>query len=307
MSIFKAALLKASRSPWLADQFRKRRFARRAVRRFMPGEDMDAAVDAAESFSGVGMGTVVTNLGEQVRSPAEALAVREHYLELLNAAHHRSLPTQISVKLTHLGLELDADDCMESVRVLLERAAETDSFVWIDMEESWYVDRTLDIFRHARQGSDRVGVCLQAYLRRTPEDLESLLPLGPSIRLVKGAYREAPEVAFPKKQETDAAFFELGERLLRNAAHGTLPVFGTHDFRTIDRLAQSAQASGLVQGDWEVHMLYGIRTAAQRKLADSGVRVRVLVSYGENWFPWYVRRLAERPANLWFVVKSVFS
>jgi proline dehydrogenase len=304
MSIARSLLLRASRSPWLAAQVRRRAFTRRAVRRFMPGEEMAAALEATEELGAGGIGTVLTSLGEQVRTREEAAAVREHYLELLERIHARGLPAQISVKPTHLGLDVDAEACAESVRELVARAEEAGSMVWIDMEESWYVDATLSLYRRAREASERVGLCLQAYLRRTPADLEALLPLAPAIRLVKGAYREPPEVAFPRKQDTDAAFLALTERMLDHAP-GALPVLGTHDLRLIERIRKSAAARGLPAGAYEVHMLYGIQSQVQRELASDGVPVRVLVSYGENWFPWYMRRLAERPANLWFVLKNL--
>lgn len=308
MSIVRSALLRASRSPWLADQFRRRAFARRAVRRFMPGETLDPALDAAAVFAGNGLGTVLTALGERVTNPAEALAVRDHYLEVLNAIQTRGIPAHISVKLSHLGLDIDREACVDSVRLLASRASEVGSFCWIDIEESWYVDATLEVFRRARVDYEKVGLCLQAYLRRTPADLESLLPLSPAIRLVKGAYREPPEVAFPKKSDTDAAYFSLADTLLQGAAKGrALPVFGTHDLGLIARIRERAENLRVPKGGYEVHMLYGIKSADQRALRDQGASVRVLISYGTQWFPWYVRRLAERPANMWFVVRSMFS
>jgi proline dehydrogenase len=305
VTIARSVLLRASRSPWLAEQFRRRAFARRAVRRFLPGEDMSAALDAAAEFGTAGIGTVLTNLGEQVRTRAESDAVRMHYLQLIEAVHARGVPAHISVKLTHLGLDVDGDACVESVRALVTRAAAAGSMVWIDMEEATYVDRTLDVYSRVRAHHERVGVCLQTYLRRTPADLEALLPLAPAIRLVKGAYREAPDVAYPKKHDVDGAFLQLAERLLDHVPAGAFPVFGTHDLRLIERIRQCAAERGLPPGACEVHMLYGIQPATQRTMASSGARVRVLVSYGENWFPWYMRRIAERPANVWFVVKNL--
>ena len=305
MDVARALLLRASRSHWLAEQFRRRKFARRAVRRFMPGEGVGVALDASARFAADGIGSVFTNLGERVTSREEAAAVREHYAKLLGSIRERRLPAHISVKLTHLGLDIDAGGCAAAVLSLVERAADVGSFVWIDMEESQYVDATLDVFRLARARTERVGVCLQAYLRRTGSDLDALLPLAPAIRLVKGAYREPPEVAFPRKQDTDAAYVALGEQLLDRAGNGALPVFGTHDMRILERLRRRADARKLPTGAYEVHMLYGIKPAQQRALASRRVAVRVLISYGSNWFPWYMRRLAERPANAWFVVKSL--
>lgn len=306
MSIARAVLLRASRSAWLADQFRRRAFARRAVRRFMPGEDVGAALDAASAFAREGIGSVVTALGERVRTREEADAVRAHYLEVLESIRSRALPTHVSVKLTHLGLDADRARCLDAVRELAARAAETASFLWIDIEESHYVDATLELYLRVRAEHPQTGVCLQAYLHRTPQDLETVLAAGGSVRLVKGAYREPPEVAFPKKADTDAAYATLAERML-DAATTSLQVFGTHDLTLLERVRASAERRALPEDSWEVHMLYGIRTAEQRALAARGVAVRVLISYGSQWFPWYVRRLAERPANVWFVVKSLVS
>ncbi len=307
MSTARSILLRASRSPWLAEQFRRRAFARRAVRRFMPGEGVEDALGAAAELAREGIGTVLTQLGERVASVDEAAAVRDHYLALFDTIRARGLPAHPSVKLTHLGLDVDREACAASVAALAARAAETGSFLWIDMEESQYVDATLDVFRRTRATHERVGVAMQAYLRRTPADLESLLPLGPTVRLVKGAYAEPPEVAFAKKAETDAAYLALAETLLERARDGGAhPVFGTHDLAIVAKLRERAAALGAAPGAWEVHMLYGIKSAEQRALAKEGVRVGVLVSYGEHWFPWYMRRLAERPANVWFVVRNLF-
>lgn len=307
MSLARSLLLRASRSEWLAEQFRRRSFGRRAVRRFMPGEDVGAALDAAATFASGGIGSVVTALGERVTARDEAEAVRRHYQEVLDTIRARALPTQLSVKLTHLGLDVDPALCTDAVRTLAARAAATGAMLWIDIEESHYVDATLELYRAVRASHPNVGVCLQAYLRRTPADLESLLGAGGSVRLVKGAYREPPAVAFPRKADTDAAYLALGQRMLEAAAPGQPQVFGTHDLGLLARLRASDAARRAPDDSWEVHMLYGIRSAEQRALAASGVHVRVLVSYGAHWFPWYVRRLAERPANVWFVLRSLVS
>ena len=307
MSLARTALLRASRSPWLAEQFRKRSFARRAVRRFMPGEEVKDALDAASTFAREGIGSVVTALGERVSTRAEAEAVRHHYLEVLDAIGARGLPTHLSVKLTHLGLDVDRALCAATVHELAARAEAGGTMLWIDIEESHYVDATLEIYRDVRARHARTGVCLQAYLRRTPADLESLLDAGASIRLVKGAYNEPAAVAFPKKADTDAAYLELARRMVGVARPDQPQVFGTHDLALLERIRAGAATAGVRAGAWEAHMLYGIRSAEQRALAASGVAVRVLISYGAHWFPWYVRRLAERPANVWFVLRSVVS
>ena len=307
MTLARTVLLSASRSTWLANQFRKHEFTRRAVKSFLPGEDLGAALDAATALATEDLGSVITNLGERVTTRGEAAAVREHYLGALEAIKARSLSTQLSVKLTHLGLDAGRDACASDVAKLAAHAATTGSFVWIDMEESHYVDATLGIFREIRASHANVGLCLQAYLHRTPMDIETLLPLQPSVRLVKGAYREPAARALARRQDIDAAYLSMGRRLLDQAARGHgAPVFGTHDTRLIESLRMHANGRRLAPSAYEVHMLYGIATATQRKLAAGGTKVRTLISYGTNWFPWYMRRLAERPANMWFVVQNVF-
>ena len=306
MGFARTVLLKASRSQWLARQLRERRFFQRAVKRFMPGETLDAALEAAGQFAKTRMGSVLTELGEQVTNRAEAAAVRDHYLGVLEKIQRRKLPAHVSVKLTHLGLDGSREGCVQDVLKLAARAEQARSFLWIDMEESRYVDATLEVYRRAKAEWSNVGVCLQAYLRRTPADLESLLALAPAIRLVKGAYNEPAEVAFPKKGDVDAAYFQLAERLLKEAARQRVKaVFGTHDLPLVERIRKAALEHRVDASAYEFHMLYGIRGEAQRKLASQGVEVRVLISYGSAWFAWYMRRLAERPANVWFVLRNV--
>jgi len=306
MGFARSVLLKASRSQWLARQLRERRFFQRAARRFMPGETLDSALDAAAQFGKAGLGSVLTELGEQVTSRSESEAVRDHYLGVLDKIQRRKLPAQISVKLTHLGLDGDRDACVQDVLALARKAEQARSFLWIDMEESRYTSATLDVYRRAKAEWSNVGVCLQAYLRRTPADLESLLALSPAIRLVKGAYNEPASVAFPKKRDVDAAYFQLTQRLLSETARQRVKaVFGTHDLDMIARIRQAAVAQRLDPSAYEFHMLYGIRAAEQRSLASHAAQVRVLISYGSAWFAWYMRRLAERPANVWFVLRNV--
>jgi proline dehydrogenase len=305
MSLGRTLLLRASRSAFLAAQLKRRSFVARAVRRFMPGEELPAALDAAGRLAASGLGTVLTQLGENLTSRADSEAVRDHYLGVLRELQRRRLPAHISVKLTQLGLDVDRAACQRALDALAAAAQESGSFLWIDMEDSHYTDVTLDIFRHARAARTGVGLCLQAYLRRTGADLDALLPLAPAIRLVKGAYAEPADVAFPRKPDVDAAYLVLGERLLEHAAHGARPVFGTHDVRLVARLRERAAALKLPRGTCEFHLLYGIREAEQRRLAADGETVRVLISYGTAWFAWYMRRLAERPANVWFVLKNL--
>ena len=273
----------------------------------MPGEDVTSALDAAAALAPAHIGSVLTALGERVSTRDEADTVREHYDSVLDAIRARALPAHVSVKLTHLGLDVDRAFCTASVQQLADRAAATGTMLWIDIEESHYVDATLEIYRAVRARQSRVGLCLQAYLRRTPTDLSSILKIGGSVRLVKGAYAEPPEIAFPRKADTDAAYFALAQQMLEAARPDQPQVFGTHDLALLDRIMEHARARQLPSSAWEVHMLYGIQSAAQRSLAAKGVSLRCLISYGTRWFPWYVRRLAERPANVWFVLRSMVS
>jgi proline dehydrogenase len=223
------------------------------------------------------------------------------------------------VKPTQLGLDLDAELCERNLERILAAAEEPGKpnrgIIWIDMEQSGYVDRTLELHRRARSRHANVGICLQTYLRRTPADLDSLLPLGPVIRLVKGAYHEPASIAYPAKRDVDEAFFALAQKLLSPvaAAWGTRAGIATHDSKLIERIVQLAasdsakgQGRDAMRSRIEFQMLYGIRRDLQRQLAADGWPVSVLISYGTYWFPWYMRRLAERPANVWFVVKNMF-
>ncbi len=307
MSVFRAVLLAGSQNAWLRDRAMNYSFVRRSVSRFMPGETADAALVAARGLQQRGAGAVLTHLGENISEAAEAEAVTAHYLDLLQRIHAERLDTQISVKPTQLGLDLDLETCFRHLMRLVEYASGIDNFVWIDMESTPYVDLTLELFRRARAASPHVGVCLQAYLRRTAVDLESLLPLAPAIRLVKGAYKEPASRAFPDKHDVDENYFDLASRLLDEDAQraGALGAIGTHDGRLIERLRRRIAARAIPKSGYEFEMLYGIQTRLQARLLAQQEPLRVLISYGQFWFPWYMRRLAERPANVWFVARSM--
>jgi proline dehydrogenase len=308
MSVMRSLLLAASQNRWLRDHASHYKFVRRSVARFMPGETLDDALIAAETLRSKKIGTVFTHLGENINDRSEAQQVTDHYLEVLERILQKGLRTEISVKLTQLGLDLSPDLCYGNLRTIIARAPK-DSTVWVDMEASNYVDGTLDLYRRALGEFPNVGVCLQAYLYRTKDDLAKLLPLRPSIRLVKGAYNEPPEIAFPHKADVDEDYFALGKEMLR-AKKEKLCVraaFGTHDVAMIRRLSEHAAKEGFSKADFEVQMLYGIQRGEQERLASEGCTSMVLVGYGTFWYPWFVRRLAERPANLWFVLRNVFA
>lgn len=302
--MLKSAFLWASTNPTMARKLPRYRFVQRAVRRFMPGEAMEDAFREGTALQALGTPTLVTELGENVDSVAAARKVVDEYLRLAAGVVERGLDMQLSVKPTHLGLDQGIGVATENVVAIARAAPGT---VWLDMESSPYVDPTLELFRAARDQVPNVGICLQAYLHRTEADYEALLPLTPDIRLVKGAYLEPADVAMEKKASADEAFRRLSIRMLRDRKAGRMgfPGLGTHDARLIREAARAAQELELPPSEWEVEMLYGIALGEQERLRRNGTPLRVLISYGAHWFPWYMRRLAERPANVGFVLKQM--
>jgi proline dehydrogenase len=309
VSLMRHMLLKASRSEWLGRQFQRRTFARRASRRFLPGEHVESALGAAEVFRDRGIASLITLLGENVTGRAQAEAVAREYIAVTGAVRERGVDCQLSVKPTQLGLDLDADLCARHLESLLDEAAGAGDRVWLDMESSAYVDRTLDLVERTRERHDNVGVCVQAYLHRTQDDVERLIRLGVPIRLVKGAYNEPSSIAIKNRRDVDANFLALAGRCLQAVSRGEggFPAFGTHDMRLITRIQSAAETIGVARDAFEFEMLYGIGRDSQDRLAAAGYLMRVLISYGSDWFPWYMRRLAERPANVWFVIRSLFA
>jgi proline dehydrogenase len=299
-------LLWMARNRWMKDHLPRLWFARRAVRKFMPGEQMEDALEAAEQFRPLGIGVLLTHLGENLETAEQAQTVREHYHDVLDKVMARGMDGEISVKPTQLGLDLDADAALEHLSSLAAHAADAGGSLWLDMEGSAYTDATLDLYRRLKADHPAVGICLQSYLKRTPADINALIPLKPQIRLVKGAYDEPAAIAFRSKADVDAAFQAQSVVMLPHAGAGELRLgLGTHDTRLIERIAQYAQGAGIALDAFEVQMLYGIRTDEQRRMAAEGYRVRALISYGDAWYAWYMRRLAERPANMWFALRQV--
>ena len=296
-----------STNAWLRERATKTAFVRRSVSKFMPGERLEDAMEAAAAQQPQGIGTIFTKLGENLTRIDEAEEVTRHYLDVLDKVKAAGLHAQVSVKPTQLGLDLDKELCFRNLQRLVDRAAERDNFVWIDMEGSPYVDPTLDLFRRTRARSPRIGIALQAYLYRSEKDIESLIPLGSAIRMVKGAYLEPPSIAYPKKADVDENFYKLCCRLLADDAQkaGCLLHIATHDSTLVDRLGAFIDQRTVPAGTYEYAMLYGIQRPLQQRLVRHGRALRVLIAYGEYWFPWYMRRLAERPANVWFVVKNI--
>lgn len=296
-------LLWASDNPWMVQRLPRRRFVRKAVRRFLPGEGREAALAAAEGLAERRLGAVFTLLGENVETPEEVEAVAQEYLALLKDISTRGLDAEISIKLTQFGLDLDRDRAVLAVGRLAKAAKEAGSYLWIDMEGTAYLRATLACFRELLETGSEVGICIQAYLRSSPQDMEDLLHLKPSIRIVKGAYSEPESLAFAKRAEVDEAYFDLVTRGLQGGARMAV---ATHDGALIERIRRWVREKEIPTDRYEFQMLFGIQPRAQDRLAQGGEPTRVLISYGPSWFPWYMRRLAERPANLWFVVKNFF-
>jgi proline dehydrogenase len=318
MSWMRHVLVKASENAWLRDQAPRLRFVRSASGRFLPGEKVDDALAAAGRLAADGVATLLTHLGENVRDRAEAEVVTAQYLDLLERIQGAALPSEISVKLTQLGLDLDFEFCFANLTKLTQHSqalgtsserTRVDKTVWIDMEQSTYVDRTLELHSRARKAYPNTGVCVQAYLRRTEKDVESLISMGGSVRLVKGAYSEPPEIALAKKADVDENYFRLAQMLLSPGARraGVRAALATHDRILIARIIDWAASQEIAKDQLEFAMLYGIQRGEQLRLAREGYRSGVLVSYGSFWFPWFMRRLAERPANVLFLVRNLFS
>ena len=306
MGVMRRGLLWASQNEALRTRLPRYRFVRRAVRKFMPGDTIEDALVAAKSFAAQGLPTSLTQLGENVTTADDADAVARHYLDVLARVSELGLDTEISVKLTHLGLDFDPVLTYRNAERLAARARELGNWLWIDMEASSYVEATLRIYRRLHADFPQVGVCLQAYLRRTASDIDSLLP-GGGVRLVKGAYRESSSLLVGPKRAVDESYLDLAQKLALPARQGNLRLaLATHDVKLIERIEQAANDAGVGRDAYEIQMLYGVRHADQLRLLRGGYRVRTLIAYGSSWYPWYMRRLAERPANLFFVVRNLF-
>ena len=300
-------LLWASRNRWLREHLSRMRFVRRAVRRFMPGEELADAVAAAEACRRDGIASVFTLLGENLTTIEDADRVAAHYHLVLDEIATRGLDAEISVKPTQLGLDLEPEATFAHVTALAGHAAASGTWVWIDMEGSAYTDATVALYERAASAHRNVGLCVQAYLRRTPDDLRRLFAVAPAIRLVKGAYDEPETIAWRGARNVDSAFAAVATMLLEAQAAGraTRIVLATHDTELIAQELAIGAALGLERDRIEVAMLYGIRPGEQRRLAREGVATRCLIAYGDYWYPWYLRRLAERPANVIFALRAL--
>ena len=302
MSVGRKLLLAAADSPRLG-RFVQRYGFRLGASRFVAGESLDTAVPVLRGLNDKGLLTNTTLLGEGVTTEAETAAVVAAYGELLDRIAAEGLRTNVALKLTHLGLAFDEELAHRNVAALVARAAEHGNFVRIDMEESARVEPTLRIYRRLREaGHDNVGAVLQSYLYRSEADLAALAPLAPNLRLVKGAYLEPAEVAYPEKSDVDAAYVRLLESALTS---GGFTAIATHDETLIERAIAFATEHGIPAERFQFQMLYGVRPTLQLDLVRRGYAVLVAAPYGPDWYRYLMRRLAERPANVLFLLRNL--
>ncbi|HXG91886.1 MAG TPA: proline dehydrogenase family protein [Blastocatellia bacterium] len=270
--------------------------------RFVAGEELKDAIAAIRQLNQKNISASFDHLGESITAEEATRREVDEYKRIFDAISENNLNSNVSIKLTQLGLDISPELCYENARAIVETAARYQNFVRIDMEDSTKTDATLEIFRRLRAEFVNVGIVIQAYLYRSEKDIEDLLKIGARIRLCKGAYKEPAEVAFPKKADTDANYIKLMKMLLSSGIyHG----IATHDEKMIEATKQFAREKGVAPDQYEFQMLYGVRRDLQEKLVAEGYRMRVYVPYGRSWYPYFMRRLAERPANVWFVLKNM--
>jgi proline dehydrogenase len=293
--------------------------AQRMSSRFVAGEHLDQAVEAIKGLNDRGINATLDHLGENVTSPESAVAAAEEVLNILDRIAEEGIRSGVSIKLSQIGLVLDKELCENNLMMILTRAQEHEIYVRIDMEDSSLVEQTLSCYFQAlEQGFDgTVGIVIQSYLYRSDDDVRRILAEEGTIRLCKGAYKEPPSVAFPRKHQVDQNFdhlttllldrsLEVGESISPGGVFPPIPALATHDEGRIDFAVDYAEKIGLSKDKLEFQMLYGIRTDLQNELVEAGYPVRVYVPYGQEWYPYFTRRLAERPANLWFFISNYF-
>jgi len=302
--MIRAGLLWLSEQPRIFRFVRSNGLARRFASRFVAGETVADAVAALERLNAAGIAASLDLLGEAVRSAAEARAARDTYLQTLERIRAVGADANVSVKLTQMGLDIDEALCIANVRAIIAKAKSFDCFVRIDMEQSAYVDRTLRLFTQAfyPEFGDAVGVVLQSYLRRTERDVEDMIAIGARVRLCKGAYQEPAGVAFPVKRDVDRNYVRCMDRLLEQ---GNYPGIATHDVKIIGHAKDFTRRNGIPPGRFEFQLLYGVRRDLQHRLRSDGYNARVYVPFGDHWYPYLLRRLAERPANVAFLLGSM--
>jgi proline dehydrogenase len=301
--MLRSTLLKLSESKGFANWVTSNGTTRRMARRFVAGETLDEAITAARECNSAGMLASLDYLGENVTSTSDAQHSRDAYLDIFERIAKENLNANVSCKLTQLGLDLNIDFCQGLVFSIVEFAARFNNFLRVDMEGSVYTQRTIDVVKRVRSRNPAIGTVIQSYLYRSETDITDLLAYGCRIRLCKGAYKELPEVAYASKADVDANYVRLMQMLLSSGFyHG----IATHDPLMIAATIRHAAAKQISKDDFEFQMLYGVRTDLQRRLVRDGYRVRIYIPFGKDWFPYFMRRLAERPANVGFLVRNYF-
>ncbi len=304
MSMLRSLFIYLSRQRWLRDAALRVEFARQASHRFVAGETAEQAIQAIQQLNRQNILATVDHLGEDVFTEADARQARDDYLSVLGQIQTSGVKSHVSLKLTQFGLDVDEGLCRELVDSVIDRAAQLDTFVRIDMEGSPHTERTLAVYRDVRKKHTNVGIVLQAYLYRTVDDVRKLVDEGlANIRLCKGAYQELSTIAFPRKADVDANMVKLAQYLLSNTY--AYLAMASHDEKMIEATLKWASRYRLPKDCFEFQMLYGIRRDLQQKLAAQGYRMRVYVPYGAEWYPYFMRRLAERPANVWFILRNL--
>ena len=303
--ITRSALIWLSRQEGLKDFATSFKILKKLTTRFVAGETIDEAVEFIREINAEGASATFDHLNESVGSATEAELEVKEYLSILSKIDDTGINSNASIKLTQFGLGLDPELAYKNARRVVQEAQRRGNFVRVDMEDSLVTQVTIDIFKRLRAefGLNDVGIVLQSYLRRTYADAEELVKLPARIRICKGAYNEPPEVAFPDKRDVDANYVRVMQLLL---ASGTYHGIATHDPKMINATTDFASREGIGKEKFEFQMLYGIRRDLQRQLARDGYNIRIYVPYGKHWYPYFMRRLAERPANVWFVLKNLF-
>lgn len=305
----RTGLLALSRNRTIPQVLQRLPLARRLPRRFVAGETLERGLRAAAELHQRGFHTTLNHLGEEVTSAADAGRAAAQYLEIVDALSRRGMAprSQVALKLTHLGLHLGTALCRAHCRRILDRAHSAELWVELDMEGSAFTDRTLELYHQLHQTYPRLGVALQAYLYRSPEDLEALIRRGAKVRLCKGAYDEPASIAHRRRADVDPSYIRLMERLFSRQAGqaGALPAIATHDSRLIEWIEERAERGEIDRHGFEFQMLYGIRRDLQEALLGRGYRTRIYIPFGQAWYPYFVRRLAERPANLLFLLRQL--